>query len=66
MGQVQLADAERLAEALAALSQRGDYLFVFSTDLSHYHPDDVARRIDRETIEAILFEHQRLPMPLQH
>ena len=56
MGSVKLEDAERLAEALAGLSRLGDYLFVFSTDLSHYHPYDEAMRIDERTVNAILFE----------
>lgn len=56
MGGASMADAEALAQALARLSQRGRYLFVFSTDLSHYHPYDAAETIDEETIHAILFE----------
>ncbi len=56
MGSASLEDAQRLAEALAALSQRGDYLFVFSTDLSHYHPYDQAQTIDERTVNAMLFE----------
>ena len=56
MGGARLEDAEQLAEALAALSRLGDYLFVFSTDLSHYHPYEEAEMIDERTINAILFE----------
>ena len=56
MGRVSLEDCRHLAEALSALAQRGDYLFVFSTDLSHYHPYDEAVAIDHRTIEAILSE----------
>jgi len=56
MGSVDLEDAEHLAEALAQLSRRGDYLFVFSTDLSHYHPYDEAVRHDEATVNAIVFE----------
>ncbi len=56
MGSVELADAEALADALVALSKRGEYLFVFSTDLSHYHPYDQARQQDEAAVTAILFE----------
>jgi len=56
MGSAGLEDAQRLAEALAALSRLGDYLFVFSTDLSHYHPYDKAVSIDEGTTDAILAE----------
>ncbi|MBI4004052.1 MAG: AmmeMemoRadiSam system protein B, partial [Candidatus Omnitrophica bacterium] len=56
MGSVDLEDAEHLADALAQLSEHGDYLFVFSTDLSHYHPYDEAVSRDQTTINAILFE----------
>ena len=56
MGSVTLDDAQRLAEALAALARRGDYLFIFSTDLSHYHSYDEAHAIDERTVNAMLFE----------
>ncbi|MDP3703771.1 MAG: AmmeMemoRadiSam system protein B, partial [Candidatus Omnitrophota bacterium] len=56
MGGARLEDAEQLAEALAGLSRLGDYLFVFSTDLSHYHPYDEAVRRDEDTVNAIVFE----------
>lgn len=56
IGNVRLEDARHLAEALYDLSRLGDYLFVFSTDLSHYHPYDDAVRIDEGTVHAILFE----------
>jgi hypothetical protein len=56
MGGATLPEAEQLAEALAALARRGDYLFVFSTDLSHYHPYEEAVGIDEATINAILSE----------
>ncbi|MBI4343054.1 MAG: AmmeMemoRadiSam system protein B [Candidatus Omnitrophica bacterium] len=56
MGSARLEDAERLAEALAGLARTGDYLFVFSTDLSHYHPYSEAETIDEGTVNAILFE----------
>jgi len=56
MGDATSASAEHLAQALAELAKRGDYLFVFSTDLSHYHPYDEAVRRDTTTVNAVLFE----------
>lgn len=56
MGSAEWEDAERLSEALAALAREGDYLFLFSTDLSHYHPSDEAKAIDERTVNAILYE----------
>ena len=56
MGSQSQSDAEALAGALAALAARGDYLFVFSTDLSHYHPYDDAVRLDTVTVNAVLGE----------
>jgi AmmeMemoRadiSam system protein B/AmmeMemoRadiSam system protein A len=56
MGSADLEDAEHLAAALAGLSRLGDYLFVFSTDLSHYHPYSEAETIDEGTINALRFE----------
>lgn len=56
MGNADWADAEQLAEALAALARTGNYLFVFSTDLSHYHAYNKALRIDARTVDALLHE----------
>ena len=56
IGEDGLESAGRLADALARLAELGDYLFVFSTDLSHYHPSAEARAIDEGTVNAILFE----------
>ena len=56
LGSPRLEDARQLAEALAGLAAKGDYLFVFSTDLSHYHPYDEATAIDEGTVGAILSE----------
>lgn len=56
MGSADPEDAQRLAEALAALSRRGDYLFIFSSDLSHYHPAEEAEARDELTVNAILAE----------
>lgn len=56
LGSVESADAERLASQLAILNRLGDFLFVFSTDLSHYHPYQEALEIDQRTVNAILHE----------
>ncbi|MBI4596795.1 MAG: AmmeMemoRadiSam system protein B [Candidatus Omnitrophica bacterium] len=56
MGSATLRDAEQLAEALTGLARVGDTLFVFSSDLSHYHPYDEALKRDERTISAILQE----------
>lgn len=56
MGSQARADAEALAEALARLAARGDYLFVFSTDLSHYLTYEQALRRDEVTVNAMVFE----------
>jgi len=56
MGSVDYTDAQFLADALAALAKRHDALFVFSTDLSHYHPYEEAMRRDERTVNALLFE----------
>lgn len=42
-----------VADMFERLRDKAD-LLVVSTDLSHYHPDDVARRLDHRTVEAIL------------
>jgi AmmeMemoRadiSam system protein B len=41
------------ADLLAALADASDFVAV-STDLSHYHDDATARRLDAATVEAIL------------
>ncbi|OGX17136.1 MAG: hypothetical protein A3I71_00735 [Omnitrophica WOR_2 bacterium RIFCSPLOWO2_02_FULL_63_16] len=56
MGRHDFSDAQELAAALAQLAQHGEYLFVFSTDLSHYHPYDEAKRLDDQTVNLILRE----------
>lgn len=56
MGGAGVEDAQRLADALAGLARLGDYLFVFSTDLSHYHPYEQAERLDDGTVSAVLSE----------
>jgi AmmeMemoRadiSam system protein B/AmmeMemoRadiSam system protein A len=56
MGNADEQTATTLAHALARLSRRGRYLFIFSTDLSHYHAAEEAQERDTVTITAMLFE----------
>ncbi len=56
MGTAALGDAEVLAEALSKLAAHGDYLFIFSTDLSHYHPYQQAQALDNTTVNAMMYE----------
>ncbi|MFA5059759.1 MAG: AmmeMemoRadiSam system protein B [Candidatus Omnitrophota bacterium] len=47
-------DSKALATALtSAIGEREDVLIVVSTDLSHYHDDATARRMDKATLAAI-------------
>ena len=46
------AGAEETAAVVSALS--ADALIVVSTDLSHFHDDETARRLDNHTAEAVL------------
>jgi len=48
------ASADEVAAVLDALWGGPETLIVVSSDLSHYHPYDQARRIDRATADAIL------------
>jgi len=48
-----LVDPLAVAAHLDAVVRPGDVVVV-STDLSHYHPDDVARRLDAATLETAL------------
>lgn len=56
MGNAGLETAARLAGALVKLAAQGDYLFVFSTDLSHYHSYEQAVEQDGATITALISE----------
>ncbi len=42
-----------VAEVLDALLEGAETLLVISSDLSHYHPYDIARKLDAETAAAI-------------
>ena len=59
MGSWEEADSESLAAALTGLAARGDYLFLFSTDLSHYHPYEEAVTRDNVTTAALTSETAR-------
>lgn len=45
---------EQVAEVLERLWGGSETLIVISSDLSHYHPYELAREIDRTTVRAIL------------
>lgn len=54
MGQPSFKLLEKFSEKLNSLiGQRGGVLIVVSTDLSHYHDDGTARRMDGQAIEAV-------------
>ena len=58
------ASAEEVAEVLDRLWGGDETLVVVSSDLSHYLPYDMARRIDRDTVDHLLsldieLEHER-------
>ena len=53
MGDQDLATCERLAEDIAGVIKGQDILVVASSDLSHYHPYDEAKRLDQKVIEYI-------------
>jgi AmmeMemoRadiSam system protein B/AmmeMemoRadiSam system protein A len=48
------ATAGQVAEVIERLWGGPETLFVISSDLSHYHPYEEARAIDRRTVQAIL------------
>lgn len=53
-GHPNLDNIRLLAESLNELiGERDDILLVISTDMSHYYPDETARRMDREALLAI-------------
>ncbi len=43
-----------LAAVLAEVAREGPTLLVASSDLSHYYPDELARKVDAGTLQAIL------------
>jgi AmmeMemoRadiSam system protein B len=56
------ATPEEVAEVLEILWGGTETLIIISSDLSHYFPYSVAKRIDQQTAEAIL----RLEQPISH
>ena len=49
-----LAACERLAQAVAeAVKGRDDVLLLASSDLSHYHPDAQAKKLDKLVVDAV-------------
>jgi len=54
LGQPSFELLEKFAQGLKEIiADRKDVLLVVSTDLSHYHDDAFARKMDRRTIEAV-------------
>ena len=53
MGSQDYATCERLKEALLRVISGKKVLIVASSDLSHYHPDDEARKLDARVAEAL-------------
>ncbi|MDP2652666.1 MAG: AmmeMemoRadiSam system protein B [Candidatus Omnitrophota bacterium] len=54
MGQASYELCEKLAKSLQELiGERTDVLIVVSTDMSHYHDDAFARKMDAETLEVV-------------
>ncbi len=47
-------EADHVAEVMERLWGEEDTLFVISSDLSHFHPYEEARELDRQSIELIL------------
>jgi AmmeMemoRadiSam system protein B len=55
-----------LGETLADILAGTNYLLVASTDLSHYHPSDVANRIDEVAVASIRqFDYEQLMSDLE-
>lgn len=48
------AEPQEVAEVIESLVADPQTLIVISSDLSHYHPHDVARRLDDQTIARVL------------
>ncbi len=67
MGDQTLELSERLADAIASAAPAGNVLLVASSDLSHYHPYDEARSMDRRVIELVeMYEPVQLMDRLSH
>jgi len=53
MGDQDLATAENIARAIADVIRKHSVLVVASSDLSHYHPYDEAKKLDQKVIDYI-------------
>ena len=53
IGDVDIDKLDRFAETLFELSQNNDFLVVASSDLSHFHPYDMAVQIDSEFLDLV-------------
>ncbi len=53
MGNQRRQYCENFADALARAVGKRNVLLIASSDLSHYHPHDVAVRLDRQVIESV-------------
>ncbi len=51
---------EQIAQFIEQLWHQPQVLFVISTDLSHFHTDQIAKRVDQETIDKIKALHSDL------
>lgn len=53
MGDQDLTTCEKVAQTIAEVIKGHDILIVASSDLSHFHPDDVAKSLDQKVIDHI-------------
>jgi AmmeMemoRadiSam system protein B len=53
MGDFDLADTSRAAEAIEKIADKDDYLILISTDLSHFYPYKKARELDEQSLQHI-------------
>ncbi|MBW1678735.1 MAG: AmmeMemoRadiSam system protein B, partial [Deltaproteobacteria bacterium] len=53
MGDQELTTCEKIAEAISDVIENYDILIVASSDLSHFHPYDEAKELDRKVINYI-------------
>ena len=53
-------EAEAVAQVIESLWHHDDILFVISSDLSHFHSDQEARRLDQQSIQMILNQQAAL------
>ncbi len=54
MGRQDLPTAKKLAEAIRTASEGKDVMVIASSDLMHYVPDDVEKRLDKEFLDRML------------